>query len=81
MRGHQIEDLKHLRRVLKRPDVQVARTFFEEETFVTGPERDELIARVVALFQDETYLNGGGFELAEFRDDDGGIVLLVEEYC
>lgn len=80
MRGGPL-DAKRLRSILKDPELSVAHFYWGRETTLTGAARDDLVARVLAFIEDETSLGGGGFDLAEFRDDDGKRLLVVEESC
>lgn len=81
MRGD-VLDRKHARRILAQPDVRIAHfDCYGPDAVVTGAERTDLIDRVRA-FLDDVYEGGGnGFGLAEFRDDDGNVILVVEGDC
>jgi hypothetical protein len=69
-----------LRRLLKRPDLRILHAYGVRPREVSGAERAALLARV------ERYLAGEApprseFRLAEFRDDDRHVMLVIEEDC
>lgn len=71
---------KRARRLLRQPDVIVLHVYGLEPTQVTGPVRDALIGRI------ERYFAGNAppfsdFAIAEFRNDQRQIMLIVQESC
>lgn len=80
MRGGPL-DAKRLRSILKHPELRIAHFYWGRAAILVGAARDELVDRVLAFLDDETSLGGGGFDLAEFRDDEGNRLLVVEESC
>jgi hypothetical protein len=79
MRGHEL-DPKRTHHLLKRSDVHVLHCYGMHPTEVTGSEREELLASI------EEFFNGNAppmsaFRLAEFRNDEGAAMLVVEESC
>jgi len=69
-----------LRRLLKLVDVRVLHVYGPQPTEVSSPEREALLVRV------DQYLSGqapprSGFSLAEFRNDDREVMLVVQEFC
>jgi hypothetical protein len=69
-----------LRRLLKRADPRVLHAYGPRPVEVDGPERDALMARVDQYFAGEAPPHNG-FLLAEFRDGDRRVMLVVEEFC
>lgn len=81
MRGAPL-DLKQARRMLKRPDINIAHfDCYGPDAFLTGSARDALIDRVEEFLEDGPVGGGNGFQLAEFRDDEGNVTLVVEGDC
>lgn len=79
MRGDEL-DPKRTRRLLKRSDVHVLHCYGTHPTVVTGSERAKLLAQI------EEFFDGGAppmsdFRLAEFRNDEGAAMLVVQESC
>lgn len=69
-----------LRRLRKYPELRVLHAYGAHPTEVSGPERDLLFGRV------ERFLAGAApphseFWLAEFRDDERHVMLVIEEAC
>jgi hypothetical protein len=69
-----------LRRLLKRADLRVLHAYGPQPVEVTGPDRDALMARVDQCFAGEAPPHNE-FQLAEFRDSDRRVMLVVEEFC
>jgi hypothetical protein len=81
MRGRPL-DLKQARRVLNRRDVPIAHfDCYGPDAIVAGSERDALIGRVRESLDEGPFGGGNGFVLAEFRDDDGNDILVIEGDC
>lgn len=69
-----------LRRLLKHPDLRILHAYGPRPTEVVGAERTALLDQV------ERYLGGDAppyseFRLAEFRDADRNVMLIIEEGC
>src|SRR4051812_14722314 len=76
MRGAAL-DLKQARRMLERPDINIAHfDCYGPDAFVTGSARDALIDRVQEFLEAGPVGGGNGFQLAEFRDDEGNVTLV-----
>ena len=69
-----------LGRLLKRPDLRVLHAYGLHPTQVSGMEREALLERVELYFAGEAAPHSQ-FRLAEFRDDDHHIMLVIEESC
>lgn len=82
MRGArgQIPHRALLRRLLKLPDLRVLHAYGPDPTEVSGPEREALLERVERYFAGEGPPHSA-FWLAEFRDDDRHVMLVIQEAC
>jgi hypothetical protein len=69
-----------LRRLLKRPNLRVLHAYGPHPAEVSGAERVALLERVERYFAGEAPPHSE-FWLAEFRDDDRQIMLVIEEAC
>lgn len=69
-----------LRRLLKRPDLRVLHSYGPYPAEVPGAERQALLERVERYFAGEAPPHRT-FWLAEFRDENGHIMLVIEEAC
>lgn len=81
IRGRGIEpDSPALRRLLRRPDLRVLHAYGPQPMEVSGRDREAILERV------ERYAAGeapphSAFWLAEFRNDDRQVMLVIEEAC
>lgn len=81
MRGEAL-DSKHARRLLARPDLTIAHfDCYGPNAVVAGSEREALLERVYEFLEVGPVGGGNGFGLAEFRDGDGNVTLVVEGDC
>ncbi len=69
-----------LRRLLKRPDLRVLHAYGPHPAEVSDAEREALLERVERYFAGEASPHSE-FWLAEFRDDDRHVMLVIEEAC
>jgi hypothetical protein len=69
-----------LRRLLNHPDLRVLHVYGLHPTQVSGTEREALLERVERYFAGEAPPYSE-FRLAEFRDDDHRVMLVIEEAC
>ena len=69
-----------MRRLLKRADLRVLHAYGPQPVEVEDSERDVLMARVDRYFAGEASPHNE-FRLAEFRDSDRRVMLVVEEFC
>jgi hypothetical protein len=69
-----------LRRLLKRPDLRVLHAYGPNPTEVSGLECEALLERVERYFAGEAPPHSV-FWLAEFRDDNRHVMLVIEEAC
>src|SRR6266511_96679 len=69
-----------LRRLLKRPDLRVLHAYGPHPIEVSGTERKAFLQRVERYFTGEAPPHSE-FRLAEFRDDDHRVMLVIEEAC
>jgi hypothetical protein len=69
-----------LRRLLKHPDLRVLHAYGPQPTEVAGPQQQALLERVERCFAGEAPPHSE-FWLAEFRDDDHHVMLVIEEAC
>jgi uncharacterized protein YbgA (DUF1722 family) len=69
-----------LRRLLKRPELRVLHAYGLHPSEVSGAEREALLERVERYFAGEAPPHSE-FWLAEFRDDDRNVMLVIEEAC
>lgn len=79
MRGPALEG-KRARRAIRMPDVRVVHAYGLDLVELEGEDKVELLTRV------EEYLRGEAppynvFELAEFRDAEGNMMLVAQESC
>lgn len=79
MRGSRLEP-KAARKLLRRPDLDVAWAYDARVALVTGAERRDLLSRVEAIM-DGAAPPYSHFVLGEFRDDDRRRLLVIEESC
>jgi hypothetical protein len=68
------------RRLLKRPELRILHAYGPHPTEVFGAEREALLERVERYFTGESPPHSE-FWLAEFRDDDRNVMLVIEEAC
>ena len=69
-----------LRRLLKVTGLRVLHVYDPHPAEVSGPEREELLARINQYFSGEASPHRE-FRLAEFRNGDREDMLVVEEFC
>ena len=79
MRGGTI-DQRRLRHLLKRPDVRVLHIYGPEPSEVSGQERQALLAEIERFFQGRAAATTD-FRVADFRDADHHVLVVVEESC
>ena len=79
MRGDAL-DAKRTRRLLAQPDVRVLHCYGMHPHEVSGAERQALFTRVEQFFEGQAPPMST-FDLAEFRDEDRAVMLVVEESC
>jgi hypothetical protein len=79
MRGELLTP-RRVRRLLSRPDVAVLHIYGPDPRLVTGLERAGLISRIEEFFAGDAPPMSD-FALAEFRDGQRQIMLVVQEYC
>lgn len=81
MRGQPLNP-KQARRALSRGDVPIAHfDCYGPDAIISGSERDALMGRVREFLDDGPVGGGNGFVLAEFQDDEGSDILVVEGDC
>ena len=71
---------RQARRLLSRPGVIVLHVYGIDPRPVTAPERDGLIARIEEFFAGDAPPMSD-FALAEFRNDQRQVMLVVQEHC
>jgi hypothetical protein len=71
---------RQARRLLSRPDVTVLHIYGLHPRPVTGLERDGLIARIEEFFTGAAPAMSD-FAVAEFRNGQRKVMLVVQEYC
>jgi hypothetical protein len=69
-----------LRRLLKRPGLRVLHAYGADPREVSGRERDALLERVERFAAGDAAPHSA-FRLAEFRDGDRQVMLVIEETC
>ena len=69
-----------LRRLLKRTGLRVLHAYGPQPTEVSGTRRQALLERVDRYFAGQAPPHSD-FWLAEFRDDDHNVMLVIEEAC
>ena len=69
-----------LRRLLKRPDLRILHAYGPQPTEVSDTQRQALLDRVERYFAGQAPPHSQ-FWLAEFRDDDRHVMLVIEEAC
>lgn len=79
MRGDCLEN-RRARHLIKTAGILVAHVYFAEVRILTGPDRDSLIRRVKAFLSDPD-ATSSDFDLAEFRDPNQRILIVVQESC
>lgn len=79
MRGDRL-DHRRARRVMAQPDVRVLHCYGLHPQEVSGAERQALFARLEQFFEGQAPPMST-FDLAEFRDAGGAVMLVVEESC
>jgi hypothetical protein len=71
---------KQARRLLRRPEVAVLHVYGVSLRQVTGPEREALTGQIEQFFAG-TAPPMSDFAIAEFRDDQRRVLLVVQESC
>ena len=79
MRGDRL-DPRRARRVMAQPNVRVLHCYGMHPKEVSGAERQALFARLEQFFEGHAPPMST-FDLAEFRDEDRAVMLVVEEGC
>ena len=79
MRGGPL-DSKRARRIMVQPDVRVLHCYGVHPKEVSEAERQALLVRVDKFFEGHAPPLSP-FDLAEFRDEDRAVMLVVEEGC
>lgn len=79
MRGARL-DHRGVRRVMALPDLRVLHCYGMHPREVSGEERNELFDRLEQFFAGLAPPMST-FDVAEFRDDDRAVMLVVEESC
>lgn len=79
MRGDAL-NAKRTRHLLAQPNVRVLHCYGMHPHEVSGAERQALLARVEEFFEGHAPPMST-FDLAEFRDEDRAVMLVVEESC
>jgi hypothetical protein len=71
---------REVRRLLKRPGVRVLHVYGVEPAEVEGGAAEELLTSLMAFLDGETgrFIS---FRVADFRDDDRHVLLVVEQSC
>ena len=80
MRGDTTLDAKRFRRLSARSDVRVLHRYGMHPMEVTGAERIALLVRIRDFFEGIAPPMST-FNVAEFRDEDRAVMLVVEESC
>jgi hypothetical protein len=80
VRGRGTQPPRALLRLLKRPDLRVLHAYGPHPTEVSGTQRQALLERVRRYLAGEAPPHSA-FWLAEFRDDDHHVMLVIEEAC
>jgi hypothetical protein len=81
IRGRGIEPTgPALRRLLKRTDLRVLHAYGAQPHEVSGREREALLERVRRFAAGDAPTHSA-FRLAEFRNDDRQVMLVIEEAC
>jgi hypothetical protein len=81
IRGGQIQvHRRRLRRLLKRPDLRILHAYGLHPTEVSGRDRQALLEQVERYLAGEAHPHSE-FRLAEFRDDNHHVMLVIEEDC
>ena len=71
---------REVKRLLKRSGLQILHVRGPEPVEVTGGKVDELVASLQAVFDGDAQ-PFASFRVADFRDDDRHVLLVVEESC
>jgi hypothetical protein len=72
--------VRQARRLFRRPDVAILHVYGPEPRHVTGPERDALVDKVEQFFV-HAAPPMTEFAIAEFRNEVGQAMLVVQESC
>lgn len=79
MRGHPLDE-RAVRRLLKRSDIRVLHAHGPEPREVSDTGLDSLLARLDKFFAGQAPMMSD-FRVADFRDADRHVMVVVEESC
>jgi hypothetical protein len=71
---------RQARRLLRRPDVSLLHVYGPDARQVTGSDRAVLIGRIEEFFAGNAPPRSD-YVIAEFRDDQRQVMLIIQEYC